>query len=113
MSDEDLIRDYVRDRSVTAFATLVERHLDLVYSVARRHVRSAALAEEVAQAVFVDLARSAAGLKPDVPLVAWLHVVSRRTAIDAVRREARRRARETEAAHLAEAMNTPEPAWAE
>ncbi len=110
-TDEELLRDYGRDRSAAAFAALVERHLNLVYSVARRQVRSDALAQEVAQAVFVDLAREATQLKAGTPLVAWLHLVARRTAIDVVRREARRRAREHEAAQLAEAMNPPESSW--
>lgn len=103
MSDEELISDYARHKSEEAFATLVERHLNLVYSVARRHVRSAALAEEVAQCVFIDLARQAPRLKAGTPLVAWLHLVSRRTAVDVVRREVRRRQREQQAAQVAEA----------
>ena len=113
MSDDELIRDYARTRSSPAFAVLVERHLNLVYSVARRHVRSDALAQEVTQAVFVDLAREAARWKPGTPVVAWLHLVARRTAIDVVRREARRQAREQIAALMADPMPTPEPAWTE
>ena len=97
-SDHDLLSRYAEENSETAFATLVERHLNLAYSVARRVTRSAQLAEEVTQAVFIDLARNARALKPATPLVAWLHVVSRRTAIDTVRRESRRQAREAAAA---------------
>src|SRR5476649_982025 len=98
MSDHDLLRDYAHDGSQAAFAALVERHLNLVYSAARRQVRSPQLAEEIAQSVFVDLARHASRFKPDMPLVAWLHVVSRRTAIDVIRRESRRQTREHDAA---------------
>lgn len=100
MTDEELVRDYALHRTEASFSALVARHLDLVYSVAHRQVRSAALAEEVAQMVFVDLARQAARLKPGTSIVAWLHVVARRTAIDLVRREARRRTREQQAAAL-------------
>ena len=110
-SDHDLLRDYARDGSQAAFATLVERHLNLVYSAARRQVRSPQLAEEVAQSVFVDLAAHANRFDPGTPLVAWLHVVTRRTAIDTIRRESRREAREHEAAALAE-MKTNPPDWA-
>lgn len=113
MSDDALIRDYAHTRSSSAFAALVERHLNLVYSVARRHVRSDALAQEVTQAVFVDLACAAMRWEADTPVVAWLHLVARRTAIDVVRREARRQAREQIAAEMADAMSTPEPAWTE
>lgn len=110
-SDHDLLHQYARNGSQAAFATLVERHLNLVYSAARRQVRSPQLAEDVAQAVFVDLAAHAHRFDPGMPLVAWLHVVTRRTAIDLVRREARRQAREHQAAEIAE-MKTTLPNWA-
>ena len=112
-SDHDLLSRYAEENSEAAFATLVERHLNLAYSVARRVTRSAQLAEDVTQAVFIDLARHAGALKPATPLVAWLHVVSRRTAIDTVRRESRRQAREAAAALLTEdaAMNPTTDPW--
>jgi RNA polymerase sigma factor (sigma-70 family) len=101
-SDQDLLRQFTRDQSQDAFTALVQRHLNLVYSAAVRQVRSPQLAEEVAQSVFSDLARQAARLRPDTILTAWLYQVTRRTAIDAVRRESRRQARE----HIATEMNT-------
>jgi RNA polymerase sigma factor (sigma-70 family) len=112
MSDLDLLRQYARDGSQAAFAELVDRHLNLVYSAARRQVRSPQLAEEVAQSVFIDLARNARRVVPAMPLVAWLHVVARRTAIDLVRREARRRAREQQAAEIESVMNPDVSCWA-
>jgi RNA polymerase sigma factor (sigma-70 family) len=110
-TDRELLSEYAAAGSGRAFATLVERHLDLVYSAARRQVRSAALAEEVAQSVFIDLARRAGSIPDATPLVAWLHVVSRRTAIDVIRRESRRLSREQEAAALGETMKSNPPAW--
>lgn len=104
-ADSQLLRDYVREKSQDAFAELVRRHLDLVYSAALRQVRSSQLAEEVSQSVFADLARAADQLKPDTILTAWLYQVARRTAIDVVRRESRRQARERLAVEMA-AMNT-------
>lgn len=111
MSDFDLLRQYARENSQPAFAALVERHLALVYTAALRQVRSPALAEDVAQSVFTDLARRAANIGAQRPLAAWLYAVTRRTAIDALRRESRRLARETAAAEIA-AMKTPSPTWA-
>jgi peroxiredoxin len=58
-SDFDLLREYAGKKSEEAFATLVHRHLNLVYSAALRQVRSRPLAEEVAQSVFSDLAQNA------------------------------------------------------
>lgn len=110
MSDHELLQRYARENSQPAFATLVARHLDLVYSAARRQVRSPQLAEEVAQSVFIELSRGAAKLPATQPLAAWLYVVTRRTAVDALRQESRRLARETAAAEIA-AMKTPPEAW--
>lgn len=101
MTDHDLLRRYARENSQAAFTELVARHLNLVYSAALRQIRSAALAEDIAQSVFLDLARHAHDLPADQPLAAWLHVVTRRTAIDAIRHESRRTAREHTAAQLA------------
>ena len=98
MSDAELLQRYAQHGADDAFSSLVERHLDLVYSVARRHVGSSALAEDVAQSVFIELARNAGKIKPGTPLVAWLHVVGQRTALNAARAESRRQAREHAAA---------------
>ena len=93
-SDLELLQDYARNKSEESFAALVNRHLNLVYSAASRQVRSPQLAEEVAQAVFMDLSQSAATLRPDTILTAWLYQVTRRSATDVVRRESRRQLRE-------------------
>ena len=62
LTDQQLLRDYTDSRSEAAFAELVRRHVDLVYSAALRMVRDAHLAEDVAQGVFVALAQSASQL---------------------------------------------------
>lgn len=67
-SDIDLLRQYARQDSEEAFAELVHRHINLVYSAALRHVGSAAQAEEITHAVFVILARKAAGLREGLVL---------------------------------------------
>jgi len=56
----------------------------------------------VAQAVFVDLVRNIDRLSSETVLAAWLYQVTRRTAIDVVRSESRRLARE----QIAYEMNT-------
>lgn len=111
--DDDLLHRYAAKGTQAAFAEIVQRHLNLVYSVARRHVRSPQLAEEVTQSVFADLAGNARCIPSGTPLVAWLHVVARRTAIDVVRREARRQRREADAALAASLMTPPPSSWPE
>ncbi len=106
-SDLDLLNQYAQNGSEQSFSTLVGRHLALVYSAALRHVRSPQLAEDVAQSVFADLARNASKLNQDTILSAWLYRVTSRTAIDLVRRESRRQAREQIAVDIAKAEAEP------
>jgi len=112
MSDTDLelLARYGRRHDEDAFAEIVRRHLNLVYSAALRQVRSPQLAEEVAQSAFTDLAHNAARLKRDTILTAWLYQVTRRTAIDVVRRESRRQLREQIATEM-NAMNATTDDW--
>lgn len=95
--DIDLLREYVRIGSEPAFAELVQRHLNLVYSAALRHVGIPAQAEEIAQAAFIILARKAASLRDGTVLEAWLYETTRLTAISFLRGERRRQFREQEA----------------
>ena len=109
-SDLDLLEEFAHEHSQDAFGEIVRRHLDLVYSAALRQVRSPQLAEEIAQSVFADLARSAPKLKPDTLLTAWLYTVTRRTAIDVIRIESRRQLREQIAVEMSN-MNATAHEW--
>jgi RNA polymerase sigma factor (sigma-70 family) len=93
----DLVREFARDNSETAFTELVRRHLNLVYSVARRCTGNDGDAHDVAQAVFIILARKAAGLREKTLLTGWLYETTRFTASRLLRTNARRHAREQEA----------------
>lgn len=109
-TDLELLAHYASHDAEDSFAELVKRHLDLVYSAALRQVRSPQLAEEVSQVTFIQLAHHTKILKPDTVLTAWLYQVTSRTAIDAVRHEARRQMREQIATEL-NSMNAPSTEW--
>jgi RNA polymerase sigma factor (sigma-70 family) len=118
-SDLDLLGQYARQNSQDAFGEIVRRHLNLVYSAARRQVGSPQLAEEIAQSVFADLARVAATLSSPLrgrdasspqTLTPWLYAVTRRTAIDVIRKESRRQLREQIAVEMTN-MNATSADW--
>jgi RNA polymerase sigma factor (sigma-70 family) len=94
MDDRELLREYVGRRSQDAFHKLVERHLPMVYSAARRIVHDAHLAEEVAQNVFTTLARKAKSIRPPQVVGGWLYNTTRHLSLNAARGEQRRRERE-------------------
>ena len=95
--DLTLLREYARGNSEEAFAALVTRHVNLVYSVALRQVRDPHLAEEITQAVFIILARKAGSLGPKTILSGWLCRTARYASANALTIQRRRQRREQEA----------------
>ena len=112
--DMELLRAYATRQSESAFEALVQRHLNLVYSAARRQVGDAHLAEEITQAVFVILARKAESLGPKTILPGWLYRTTRYVAADSLRSRHRRQRREQEAYMRSTLDEKPtETAWQE
>jgi uncharacterized protein (TIGR03435 family) len=105
--DMALLRDYARNDSEAAFAVLVTRHVNLVYSVALRQVGDAHLAEEITQAVFIILARKADKLSQHTVLSGWLCRTARYASANALTIQRRRQQREQEA-HMQSILNEPE-----
>ncbi len=92
-----LVREYASRQSESAFAALVSRHTNLVYSAALRQTRDPQLAEEVTQVVFIILARKAASLGAKTILTGWLYRTAGYVSGSALKRELRRQHREQEA----------------
>lgn len=125
--DLELLVRFSRDGDETAFATLVDRHLPVVYAAARRIVCSDEhLAPDIAQRVFTKLAarlpRVIAHLEavavartddgsPPPSVRGWLHRDTCLTAMEVLRKETRRRRRETAATPSEQVSGNPEPDW--
>src|ERR1051326_6562839 len=95
--DCDLLRRYAETRSEDAFAELVRRHVNLVYSAAMGQVNGD------------SDARNAAALSGRQLLTGWLYTCTHFTAAKAVRKELRRRTHEQEAHAMHELCQCPAP----
>jgi RNA polymerase sigma factor (sigma-70 family) len=111
-TDQELLQDYADRQSEAAFAALVHRYVDLVYSVAFRMLSDVHAGRDVTQNVFVELARNARQLAERPTLAGWLHGTARNLAVKTIRSEVRRRAREQEAAVMNELLAAnPDADW--
>ena len=109
LDDHELLAEFARRESESAFATLVARHLNLVYSAALRFTGNSHSAQEITQAVFIILARKAGALGGKVVLSGWLYQAARLTAANFIKGETRRQQREQEA-YMTSTLNEPDAA---
>jgi uncharacterized protein (TIGR03435 family) len=109
-SDAKLLRQYVRDNDDAAFTELVSRHINLVYSTACRETGGdAALAQDVTQLVFIELARKSSRLTQHTALGAWLYTSVRHVSANLRRAQQRRTAREQKAQTMKESPASQMP----
>jgi len=98
---QQLLAEYRQSGSDAAFRELVTRYVDLVYSTALRLVQGDThRAQDVAQTVFLDLARRAKALPADISLGGWLHRNTCFVAGHTMRGERRRQSRERQAVEM-------------
>lgn len=86
--DETLARAQAGDQ--TAFAALVREHQSMVFGIAYHVVRDRAVAEDLAQDVFLELFRNLQNLESAAHVTFWLRRVTGHRCIDRGRRERRR-----------------------
>ena len=114
-SDAQLLREYARRGSESAFREIVVRHTDLIYSSALRQVTSPDLARDVAQSVFTDLARKAKSLAEmmdeNASLLGWLYRSTRFAALNQLRDDRRRQSRERQVMQYLEPASELAPEW--
>jgi RNA polymerase sigma factor (sigma-70 family) len=99
--DIELLQRYARTQCQEAFALLVRRYVDLVYSAALRQLRGDHhWAEDVTQAVFIVLAKKACRIGGGVVLGGWLLQATGYAVANVRRQDARRRRHERKAARM-------------
>jgi RNA polymerase sigma factor (sigma-70 family) len=109
-SDEQLLADFLAQRSDEAFAALLGRHGPMVLNVCRRILHDAHAAEDVFQATFLVLAERACAIRRRASLAGFLHGVAYRLAV----RARQRRLQGLPAAVCDQAVGPPEElAWKE
>jgi RNA polymerase sigma factor (sigma-70 family) len=96
LSDGELLEAFVASRDGAFFEALVRRHGPMVLGVCRRILGDVHDADDAFQAAFLVLLRRAASVVPRASVGNWLYGVAVRTALEARKRSARRRARETQ-----------------
>jgi len=116
MSDEgirdwELLDEYTHKASQEAFARIVQRYVNMVYSTCFRDLRDHQLAEDATQAVFMVLARKARSLRREIVLAGWLFQTARLVVRNARKQEARRKARERQAAEMTQQTWPSEQTW--
>lgn len=109
-SDLQLLSRYHQQGDAMAFRDLMQTHCNMVYSTARRITQNEAMAEDVTQETFLQLARQSRHISQSV--AAWLHRVAWRAACNAVRNDTTRRRYEQAAASV-EPVVESEASWAE
>jgi uncharacterized protein (TIGR03435 family) len=97
LTDHELLTQYARTGAEAPFATLVTRHINLVYSAARRYAGDDTLAADITQAVFILLARKAGSIGARTVLSGWLYQTARLTAANALKEKIRREKRDHQA----------------
>jgi RNA polymerase sigma factor (sigma-70 family) len=106
-TDGDLLDRYIRRKDDAAFEALVRRHGPMVLGVCRRILANSHDAEDAFQATFLVLVRKAPSIRPAGMVGNWLYGVAHRTALEARRSAARRRAKEAQVAPRTETPDDP------
>jgi RNA polymerase sigma factor (sigma-70 family) len=110
LSDDQLLKAYAHHNSQDALAQLVHRHIDHVYTAARRQLADPQSAEDATQAVFIVLAKKARHLVGRNTLPGWLMKATHFAARDIIKKETRRKNYEREAAQMRSTITPTESA---
>src|SRR6516165_5366607 len=111
LTDGQLLECFILRRDEVSFEALLRRHGPMVLGVCRRVLRNEADAEDAFQATFLILVRKAASIVPRGMVGNWLYGVAHRTALQARRTAARRRAREVQVTVMPDTEAVQQDHW--
>jgi RNA polymerase sigma factor (sigma-70 family) len=107
-TDADLLSRFLHQQDEAAFEALVRKHGPMVMGVCQRILHNSHDAEDAFQTSFLVLVRKAATIHPPGMVGNWLYGVAYRTAQEARRSAAKRRAKE---ASVVPQTDTRKDAW--
>jgi len=86
-TNEDIILiDAIKNGDTRAYAQLVDRYKDLVYTLALRMLKHKEEAEEVAQDTFIKVFKSLDKFKGDSKFSTWIYRVAYNTCLDNIKK---------------------------
>tara|TARA_R100001369_G_scaffold6227_1_gene16776 strand:- start:49 stop:633 length:585 start_codon:yes stop_codon:yes gene_type:complete len=86
INDDQKLIDAINKGDTKAYAQLVNRYKDLVYTLAIRMVRNREEAEEVAQDTFIKVFKSLDKFKGDSKFSTWIYKVTYNTCLDRIKK---------------------------
>lgn len=85
-NDENILIDAINNGDTRAYAQLVDRYKDLVYTLALRMLKHKEEAEEVAQDTFIKVFKSLGKFKGDSKFSTWIYKVAYNTCLDNIKK---------------------------
>ena len=110
-SSIQLLKQYAETGDQHAFASLVESHINIAYSAAMAALGSDDLAHDACQLTFLELAKKAGHLSPNIQLSGWIYTTARNFSRTIRRSEIRRLNREQRYADDMKTHQLNEPDW--
>ncbi len=89
-NDDQIYIDKIIEGDSSAFAILVERYKDLVYTIAYRMLKHREEAEEVSQDTFIKVYKSLHKFKGDSKFSTWIYKVAYNSCLDRLKKQKRR-----------------------
>jgi len=110
LTDEKLLESFLVRREDAAFEALVRRHGPMILGVCRRILQDRHDAEDAFQATFLIFLRKTTAIGKRESLASWLYGVAHRTALQARKCAAKRRAKERQVADMSRKQITGDDA---